>query len=82
MTDDAEISSEKDPHPLRHKAMLMGLVWLAVYPTVTLLTYLTADLDAPTFLRTFLTTALTVPLITFVVVPNAKRLISKADRKA
>ena len=62
--------------------MMLILVWIAVYPAVTLLTYLTSDLDVPTFVRTFFTTLLTVPIITFLVVPNAKALISRADPKA
>jgi antibiotic biosynthesis monooxygenase (ABM) superfamily enzyme len=61
----------------------MVIIWLAVYPTVTLLTYLTAGFDQlPTYIRTFLTTILTVPIITYLVVPNAKSIIAKADPKA
>ena len=63
--------------------MLMIGVWLAVYPTVTLLTYLTSEWDtAPTYLRTFVTTLLTVPFITFAVVPTVRRLIDRAEREA
>ncbi|KIT15251.1 hypothetical protein jaqu_30740 [Jannaschia aquimarina] len=62
--------------------MLMGLVWLSVYPSVTLLTYATAGLPAPTWVTTFITTILTVPTITFVVVPFAKKAIARVDPKA
>jgi antibiotic biosynthesis monooxygenase (ABM) superfamily enzyme len=76
------VTTDKDPHKFRHKAMLAVLVWFAVYPIVTISTYLLPDLGMPTWLRTFFTTLLTVPIITFVVVPNAKALISRADPKA
>ena len=82
MTEDSDVTTDRDDHKARHQAMLMGQVWLAVYPVVTAFSYLTANLEVPTFVTTFLTTALTVPLITFVVVPSAKILISKADPKA
>ncbi len=82
MTGQSDLTTPRDPHQRRHQAMQMVLVWLAVYPSVTLLTYLTGDLEAPVWVRTLITTALTVPLITFLVVPNAKALISKADPKA
>jgi antibiotic biosynthesis monooxygenase (ABM) superfamily enzyme len=83
MTKETDITSERDPNQGRHRLMMMTLIWLAVYPTVTLLTYLTADLDhLPTWVRTFLTTILTVPIITFLVVPNAKSIIKRADPKA
>ena len=82
MTEESDITTDRDEHKTRHQGMLMGQVWLAVYPVVTAMSYLTAGLEVPTFLGTFLTTILTVPLITFVVVPYAKSLISKADPKA
>jgi antibiotic biosynthesis monooxygenase (ABM) superfamily enzyme len=77
-----DLTTERDPHQGRHRTMLMGMIWLAVYPSVALMTYLTAPLGWPTWAQTLLTTALTVPLITYVVVPNAKSLISRADPKA
>ncbi|MEM7491578.1 MAG: hypothetical protein AAF390_20875 [Pseudomonadota bacterium] len=81
MTKATDITTDRDDHQTRHRAMLMILVWLAVYPIVTLMTYLTADMQAPTWARTLLTTALTVPTITYLVVPNAKTLIKRADPK-
>ncbi len=62
--------------------MVLPLVWLADYPTVTLPTCLTSGSDLPTFLGTFLTTLLTVSIITCLIAPNAKALISHADPKA
>jgi antibiotic biosynthesis monooxygenase (ABM) superfamily enzyme len=76
------VNTDKDPHKLRHRVMMMALVWLAVYPVVTICTYLLSDSDLPTWLRTFFTTLLTVPIITFLVVPNAKSMISRLDPKA
>lgn len=63
----------------KERVYLMIGVWLAVYPTVTLLTYLTANLNAPTFVRTIITTVLTVPFITFLVVPVVNRLIERNE---
>ena len=71
-----------DPHRRRHQAMLMGLIWLSVYPLVTVVSYLLTPVDLPLWLETFLSTLLTVPGITFIVVPRAKRIIAKADPKA
>lgn len=82
MTDQKRLTTEDDPHRNRHRLMLMGLIWLSVYPLVTLSTYLLSPFDIPTFVRTFLTTLATVPVITFLVVPNAKALIAKADPAA
>ena len=82
MTEETDITMERDAHRRRHRIMLMGLIWLAVYPIVTIMTYLLAGLAGPTWIRTLLTTALTVPTITYLVVPNAKSLISRADPKA
>jgi antibiotic biosynthesis monooxygenase (ABM) superfamily enzyme len=78
---DTEITTDHDEHQERHKAMLMFLIWLSVYPIVTAMTYLTSGWDVPNWVRTLVTTALTVPTITYLVVPNAKTLIKRADHK-
>ena len=77
-----DLTTDRDPDQARHRKMLAVGVWLAVYPTVTLCTYLTSELDVPTYVRTFITTILTVPLITYLVVPNAKDAIARLDPKA
>ncbi|TFL19629.1 hypothetical protein [Jannaschia formosa] len=82
MTEETDITTDRDPNKSRNRAVLMGMIWLAVYPTVTLLTYLTSGLEVPTWVRTFLTTILTVPIITYLVVPTAKSAIHKADTEA
>lgn len=82
MTDESDLTTAEDPNRRRHQVMLMGLVWLSVYPLVTIGSYLVAALDLPTWAETFLTTLATVPIITFLVVPNAKWAIAKGDPKA
>ena len=77
-----KITTAEDPAPARHKAMLMVLVWLAVYPTVTVMSALTAPFGLPLWVETFVSTILTVPTITYLVVPNAKRVIARFDPKA
>ncbi len=66
----------------KERVFMMIGIWLAVYPTVTGLTYLTSGLDVPTYVRTFITTILTVPLITFVVTPLVDKLIKKGKKAA
>ncbi|MCK0167751.1 hypothetical protein MWU52_09355 [Jannaschia sp. S6380] len=56
--------------------VLMVMVWLSVYPIVTIMTYLTVDSGLTIWLRTFVTTIPAVPLSTYIVVPNAKRIIA------
>ena len=61
--------------------MMLG-VWLAVYPSVLVLTHLTSETELPTYLQVLLTTILTVPLITFVVVPVVDEIIKRGKRAA
>lgn len=65
----------------KERTYLMVGVWLAVFPAVTALSYAVEPTDWPLWLKTLLTTALTVPLITFVVVPLVRRLIAEAEDK-
>ncbi len=53
-------------------------VWLAVYPTVCLVSYALqwAKWDMPTFLRVFASTIVTVPLISYVAIPAIERRIA------
>lgn len=64
----------------KERVFMMVGIWLAVYPTVTGLTYLTSGTGWPTWLRTIVTTILTVPLITFVVTPLVDKLIQKGKK--
>lgn len=65
----------------KERSWLMLGIWLALYPSVTVLTYLTEPLEWPLFVKTLATTCLTVPLITFLIVPRVKKLIAKAEDK-
>ena len=65
----------------REKLVYMVGVWLAVYPSVSLMSWLTQDMDWPFLVKTLVTTAFTVPLITFVVAPTVKRIMAKAEDK-
>jgi antibiotic biosynthesis monooxygenase (ABM) superfamily enzyme len=59
--------------PPRHRFAL--IVWLAIYPTITLLLELGGPLinDWPLPLRTFALTATAVPLMVFVLLPTLQR---------
>lgn len=55
------------------------LVWIAIYPTITLLLALLGDqfaLIAPLPLRTFVLTIIVVPLMVFSIMPAMQRLLS------
>jgi antibiotic biosynthesis monooxygenase (ABM) superfamily enzyme len=59
--------------PPRHRFAL--LVWIAIYPTITLLLELGGPLmaDWPLPLRTLALTAIAVPLMVFVLLPTLQR---------
>lgn len=65
----------------RERLVYMLGVWLAVYPSITLMSWLTGGLDWPLEAKTLLTTAITVPLITFVVAPLVRKIMAKAEDK-
>ena len=64
----------------KERVVMMAGIWLAVYPSVTVLTYLASGTEWPTYVRTLVTTVLTVPLITFVVTPIVDKLIEKGKQ--
>lgn len=47
------------------------LIWLAIYPLITLLFYLLGDLliEMSLALRTFVLTVIAVPIVTYVILP-------------
>jgi antibiotic biosynthesis monooxygenase (ABM) superfamily enzyme len=59
--------------PPRHRFAL--LVWLAIYPTITLMQHLGGPVinDWPLPLRTLALTAVVVPLMVFVLLPTLQR---------
>lgn len=62
--------------PPQHRMALV--VWLAIYPTITLLLALGGDAIAnwPLPLRTLALTAIAVPLMVFVLLPQLQRVLS------
>jgi len=63
------------------KVRVMLGVWLGVYPSVLILTYLLKPLGLPTWLSVLVSTSMTVPLITFVVVPLSRGAIARIDNR-
>lgn len=69
----------------RERLAVAALVWLGVYPAVLGMNYLlpTLGLDGlPLPVKVAMTTAVTVPIIEFLVVPPVKKIIAKAEREA
>lgn len=69
----------------RERLIVALLVWLGVYPAVLAMNYLLRWLgldDLPLPVTVLMTTAVTVPIIEFVVVPPVKSVIAKAEKRA
>jgi antibiotic biosynthesis monooxygenase (ABM) superfamily enzyme len=68
----------------KEQAVLNFGVWLTVYPSVLGTSYGidALALELPLWLEILVSTALTVPLISYVAVPLLKILIAKAEGKA
>ncbi len=66
------------PRPSRHKVAV--LTWIAIYPTITLFSWLFGRLrplgGLPLPLRTLLLTALLVPAMVFILLPMLTRLFT------
>jgi antibiotic biosynthesis monooxygenase (ABM) superfamily enzyme len=69
------VPSAPPPQPPRHRMAL--IVWLAIYPTITLLLALGGGLIAtwPLPLRTLGLTAVAVPLMVFVLLPRLQKTL-------
>ncbi|MFY7988822.1 MAG: hypothetical protein ACOVNP_08080 [Flavobacterium sp.] len=54
------------------------MVWLAIYPTITLVTFLIGDYikNLPLPLKTLIMTGILVPLMVFVLLPILRKLMS------
>ncbi|ETW11785.1 hypothetical protein ATO8_16098 [Roseivivax marinus] len=65
----------------RQQALFIFLVWLCVYPGVVLLAALVGWLfpDAPVWLRILLSTGVTVPCVSLVVLPWVNKVVAKAQ---
>jgi antibiotic biosynthesis monooxygenase (ABM) superfamily enzyme len=65
-------------HPKKWKMAV--LVWIALYPTITILFLIFGEQLArirPLPLQTLVTTGIVVPLLTFTVIPRLQKLLSK-----
>jgi len=53
------------------------MVWLAIYPTITLVTFLIGDYikQLPLPLKTLLLTGILVPLMVFILLPLLRKLL-------
>lgn len=73
---DAQSTAAVPPPPPPRRRMAL-LVWLAIYPTITLLLALGGDLIAtwPLPLRTMALTAVAVPLMVFVLLPRLQQAL-------
>lgn len=62
------------PPPTQHQLALM--IWIAVFPTLTVLNLLFADLLAglPMILRTLVLVTVAVPIVIYVVMPQLHRI--------
>ena len=64
------------PTPLPTKHQLALMIWLAVFPTLTLLNLALGGLlrDTPMVLRTFVLATVAVPIVMYGVMPRLHRL--------
>ncbi len=62
------------PPPTKHQLALM--IWVAVFPTLSVLNLALGDLlvDAPSALRTFVLATIAVPIVIYGVMPRLHRL--------
>ena len=69
----------------RERLVVAALVWLGVYPAVLGMSYLLPAIGLTGLalpVEVALTTAVTVPIIEFLVVPQVKKIVAKAEREA
>ena len=62
------------PPPTKHQLALM--IWVAVFPTLTVLNLVLGDLlaEAPSVLRTFVLATVAVPIVIYGVMPRLQRV--------
>lgn len=65
----------------RDRLRIMLGVWLGVYPAVVVIAYAMEPLSWPLWLSTLCSTAVTVPLISYVVVPLCREAIAALDHR-
>ncbi len=71
---DARADVQQVPPPTTHHLALM--IWIAVFPTLTLLNFLLADLLAPLpmIVRTLILVTIAVPIVIYAVMPRLHRI--------
>ena len=69
---------------VRERLVLTFAIWLAVYPSVLCATWVVDEvgMSPPLPVKVLITTAFTVPLLEFAVIPLIRRLIARAERAA
>ena len=74
MTKTTELPSGRIPPPSTHQLALM--IWLCVFPTLTVLNVTLSDWLAPmsTVLRTFVLATIAVPIVIYGLMPHLHRL--------
>lgn len=77
MTDPNAHRSTPLPPPTRHQLALM--IWVAVFPTLTVLNLLLGDLltAIPSVIRTFILATVAVPIVIYGLMPLLHRLRAK-----
>ena len=73
MTDTTETSPRRTPPPSRHQLALM--IWLCVFPTLTVLNVTFGDRLASmsTIVRTFVLATIAVPIVIYGLMPHLHR---------
>jgi antibiotic biosynthesis monooxygenase (ABM) superfamily enzyme len=78
----AEIRTNPVPPPTKHQLALM--IWVAVFPTLTVLNLAFGDTLAglPSVLRTFVLATVAVPIVIYGVMPRLHRLRARVLTRA
>jgi antibiotic biosynthesis monooxygenase (ABM) superfamily enzyme len=77
-----EIRTTAAPPPTKHQLALM--IWVAVFPTLTVLNLAFGDTLAqlPSVLRTFVLATVAVPIVIYGVMPRLHRIRARVLRRA
>jgi antibiotic biosynthesis monooxygenase (ABM) superfamily enzyme len=80
MTENDPGAAMRVPPPSKHHLALM--IWVAVFPTLTVLNLATRDAlgDLPVVLRTFVLATLAVPIVIYGLMPHLHRLRARLLR--
>jgi antibiotic biosynthesis monooxygenase (ABM) superfamily enzyme len=70
----SEITARPVPPPTKHQLALM--IWVAVFPTLTVLNLALGDAlaDLPGVLRTFVLATVAVPIVIYLLMPRLHRI--------